>query len=71
MSPTFAAAASSKGRLWSRMEMVKAAQPPLRAMADNAVNELSAQLRVRSPEIEGHEERRVKRKPSADERTQD
>jgi hypothetical protein len=53
------------------MEMVKAAQPPLRAMADNAVNELSAQLRVRSPEIEGHEERRVKRKPSADERTQD
>jgi hypothetical protein len=41
--------------------MVQAAQTPLRSAAD-PVEQLSLQLGVRMPEIEGREEHRVKRK---------
>jgi hypothetical protein len=51
--------------------MVKAAQLLARAAADDPVDQPSPQLGVRSPEIAGREERRVKRKPTAEEGTQD
>jgi hypothetical protein len=50
--------------------MVQAAPTPLRA-ADDPVEQLGPQLGVRTPEIEGREEHRVKRKPAAEESTQD
>lgn len=37
--------------------------------ADDPVEQLSPQLGVRTPEIEGREERHVKRKPTAEEDT--
>jgi hypothetical protein len=51
--------------------MVKAAQLPLRAAADNPIESRGAQLGVRTPEIERRKNRRVKRKPTAEEGIQD
>jgi hypothetical protein len=64
-------AAKNQYRLCSKAVVVKTAQPPLRAAADDPVDQLSPQLGVRTPEIEGREERRVKREPTAEEGTQD
>jgi hypothetical protein len=50
--------------------MVQAAQTPLRA-ADDPIQQPSPQLGIRTPEIEGCKEHRVKRKPTAEESTQD
>src|SRR5260370_33072861 len=55
---------------YSRTEMVETAQLPLRA-ADDPVDQLSPQLGVRTPEVEGREERCVKRGPTSEEDTQD
>jgi hypothetical protein len=57
-------------RSCSEAVMVQAAQTPLRA-ADDPVEQLSPQLGVRTTEIEGREEHRVKRKSTAEEGSQD
>jgi hypothetical protein len=53
--------------------MVQAAQTPLPPLwpADDPAEQLCPQLGVRTPEIEGREEHRVKREPTAEKDTQD
>ena len=63
--------AKKQRHLCSKAVVMEATQLLAQAAADHPVDQFSAQLGVRTPEIEGRKERRVKRHPTAEEDTQD
>jgi phage portal protein BeeE len=65
------AQAKKQRHLCSKAVVMEATQLLAQAAAAHPIDQLSAQLEVRTPEIEGRKERRVKRHPTAEEGTQD